>query len=424
MHLTRRAFTLIELLVVIAIIAILSVVVVLTLNPAELLRQSRDSNRVSDMSTLNSALGVYSTDQSGAIGFNTGSSSVVYVSIPDPTASTTSGDQCQGLGLITLSSPYSYHCAASSTFRNVNGTGWIPVNFSNISSGSPLGNLPVDPINQSSSRNYYTYTTNGTQFEVTAAMESQKYNLGGSSDVIGPDGATLSTVYAKGTNLALEPLDYGDVSLVGLWNFSEGSSSIAYDYSGSNATGSWNGTATGTNGYYSAGKIGAWAGAFDGASTFVNMGSPTSLNLTSALTVSAWINTSNPTAFFPNIFSNSSNNTNGYTLELYSSTGKIDLNLAGVHVVQGGTVLQPNTWYFVTGTWNGSTAAVYLNGSLDGSVATTSSLTYTSAASYIGAVRLNPGTAHLWLPGLIDDVRIYNRALTAAQIAAMYNGAK
>jgi prepilin-type N-terminal cleavage/methylation domain-containing protein len=53
---SRKAFTLIELLVVIAIIAILAVVVVLTLNPAEILKQSRDSNRVSDMDTLTHAL--------------------------------------------------------------------------------------------------------------------------------------------------------------------------------------------------------------------------------------------------------------------------------------------------------------------------------------------------------------------------------
>jgi prepilin-type N-terminal cleavage/methylation domain-containing protein len=51
-----HGFTLIELLVVIAIIAILSVVVVLSLNPAEMLRRGRDSNRLSDMDTLTHAL--------------------------------------------------------------------------------------------------------------------------------------------------------------------------------------------------------------------------------------------------------------------------------------------------------------------------------------------------------------------------------
>ncbi|MEK7094356.1 MAG: prepilin-type N-terminal cleavage/methylation domain-containing protein [Patescibacteria group bacterium] len=58
----QKGFTLIELLIVIAIIAVLSVVVVLTLNPAELLRRARDSTRISDMSSLNSALNNYRTD--------------------------------------------------------------------------------------------------------------------------------------------------------------------------------------------------------------------------------------------------------------------------------------------------------------------------------------------------------------------------
>ena len=57
-----KGFTLIELLIVIAIVAILSVVVILTLNPAELLKQTRDSNRISDLSTLKSALSLYLAD--------------------------------------------------------------------------------------------------------------------------------------------------------------------------------------------------------------------------------------------------------------------------------------------------------------------------------------------------------------------------
>src|ERR1022692_3969030 len=179
-----KGFTLIELLVVIAIIAILSVVVILTLNPVELLRQSRDSSRVSDMATLSSALGIYAEDVGGSMG----SPNVVYVSIPEPLATSTAGDQCLGLGLLTLPSLYSYHCAASSTYRNVNGTGWIPLNLTSISSGAPVGSLPIDPFNTSSSRFYYTYTTDGTQYEVTSAMESSKYKLGGSNDVISGDG--------------------------------------------------------------------------------------------------------------------------------------------------------------------------------------------------------------------------------------------
>ena len=127
----KQSFTLIELLIVVGIVAILAVLVVLTLNPAELLKQARDSTRLSDMATINQALNIFNTDQGGSLG----TASTTYVSIADTTST------CANLGLPTLPSGYSYHCVATSTLRNVNGTGWIPVNFSSISSGSPIGQL-------------------------------------------------------------------------------------------------------------------------------------------------------------------------------------------------------------------------------------------------------------------------------------------
>jgi prepilin-type N-terminal cleavage/methylation domain-containing protein len=65
---SHKGFTLIELLVVLAIIAVLAVVVVLVLNPAELLRQSRDSQRLSDMSTLDDAINFYAANTGGGMG--------------------------------------------------------------------------------------------------------------------------------------------------------------------------------------------------------------------------------------------------------------------------------------------------------------------------------------------------------------------
>lgn len=282
----NRGFTLIELLVVIGIIAIISIVVVLVLNPAQLLMQSRDANRLSDLNTVTTALGIYVSQSGGSIG----SAGVVYVSIPDPAATSSVGDQCQGLGLISLPGPYIYHCAASSTYRRVDGTGWIPANLASVTGGSSLGYLPVDPLDTSSSRNYYTYTTNGTQYELTAPMESSKYKLSGTNDVITNDGGALATVYEKGTLFGLEPVDYGDTSLVGYWTLDEGTGTAAYDYSGYNATGTWNGSAVGTSGYYSSGKVGPYAGAFDGVTTYLaNTGNNTGFQLTTNMTLVAWV---------------------------------------------------------------------------------------------------------------------------------------
>ena len=120
----RKAFTLIELLVVIAIIAILAVVVVLTLNPAEMLSQGRDANRLSDLSTFNSAMNLYNEDAGGSGSF--GTAGITYISIPDPTASTTAGSNCSALGFPSTG----YHCAGPNFYRRNDGTGWIPVNFS------------------------------------------------------------------------------------------------------------------------------------------------------------------------------------------------------------------------------------------------------------------------------------------------------
>jgi prepilin-type N-terminal cleavage/methylation domain-containing protein len=413
----RNAFTLIELLVVIAIIAILSVVVILTLNPAQLLEQGRDSNRISDMSTLNSALGIYLAQGGSSLG----NANTVYVSIPDPTATTTAGDQCQGLGLISLPSTYSYHCAASSTFKNVNGQGWIPVNFTSLAAGSPLGSLPTDPTNTSSSREYYTYDTNGSQYEVTMVPESQKYQLGGSNDVISNDGGTLASVYEKGSRLGLEPLDYGDPTLVGWWNFNEGNGSIAYDYSGNNATGSWSGTQAGTNGYYSAGEGDfPWAGYFNGSSSNDYVNVPVSFTSSVGVTFTAWVYPTNVTNI-PDVVHTSSADKG---LILQSSSGfPFEMQTAGLSNVYltcfsgGGSIL--NTWNYLVGTWDGATTRVYFDGVLCGSQSAVGTLTFSNIN--IGA--RSAGSQYTF-PGLIDDVRIYNHALSATQIASMYAGGK
>ena len=188
-HDLRNSFTLIELLVVLAIVAILSVVVIMTLNPSELLRQARDSNRLSDLSTLNTALAAYEADVNG--GFM-GTSSIVYVSIPDTTST------CANLGLPTLPTGWSYNCVTATSTKLSNGRGWIPVDLTRISFGSPLSSLPIDPINTTSSNLYYTYITGGSYKLSAVSLESQKY-ISKSNE----DGGVASDSYETGNNLTL-----------------------------------------------------------------------------------------------------------------------------------------------------------------------------------------------------------------------------
>ena len=71
---------------------------------------------------------------------------------------------------------------------------------------------------------------------------------------------------------------------MGLWAFQEGTGTVAYDYSGMNATGAGQEARLERNGYYSLNK----AGAFDGASNVIST-SLLTLNGASQLTVSFWM---------------------------------------------------------------------------------------------------------------------------------------
>ena len=196
----QKGFTLIELLVVIAIIAILAVVVVLTLNPAELLRQARDSNRISDFATVKSALALYAVDVQtttpmyGTSGVGVGGAYDLYTAYTS--ASTT-------MSLYTTSTTWGFlggeSAVTTTASRLVNSTGWIPVNLTAISSGAPLGVWPVDPTNNQSFM--YIYAATSTSWKIAANMESAKYDSG-STDIENTDGGNSSTTYEQGSNVA------------------------------------------------------------------------------------------------------------------------------------------------------------------------------------------------------------------------------
>jgi prepilin-type N-terminal cleavage/methylation domain-containing protein len=191
----RKAFTLIELLVVIAIIAVLSVVVILSLNPAELLRQSRDSNRVSDLATIKSAVSLYLVDSQSP---NIASNSLGYSSCYLSTISGGAGTSTVKCGVFT--NTYTTNGSSSqANYRKIDSTGWVPVNFSSLSYGSPFGALPVDPVNNTSS--YYAYaatSSGGYYFEIDAFMESVKY--AGEATV---DGGNNNAAYEVGNQPGL-----------------------------------------------------------------------------------------------------------------------------------------------------------------------------------------------------------------------------
>jgi prepilin-type N-terminal cleavage/methylation domain-containing protein len=149
----KRGFTLVELLVTVALISIVATVTTLVLNPAELLRQARDSDRLNDLTTLHKAVAQYKV----ALPNNSiGALSTVYISFPDANA-----DCSSYTNLPRIPSGWFYACKPEATYRSINGTdGWLPIDFTDISApgGVPFSALPVDRTNQFENGLYYTFT--------------------------------------------------------------------------------------------------------------------------------------------------------------------------------------------------------------------------------------------------------------------------
>ena len=411
-HKNNSSFTLIELLVVLALVAILSVVVVMTLNPAELIKQARDSNRLSDLATINTALNLFSADVTS--GFM-GTSTVVYVSIPDTSPT------CANLGLPALPTStivYTYNCATSANLRNTNGTGWIPVNFQRISSNSPISQLPIDPINTTTTGNYYTYVSGGSWI-LTAIPESVKQKADLS---VHPQITSYPGVIGMGNNLNLSPL-FNSTGLVGYWKFDEGSGASVVDSSG-----------TGNNGvvslatWMSQGKVGGALDFTPGAG-FIDIPHNSSLNIPNTLTISAWVNyISTPVASAQTNPMGKWNGTNdaNYVWYWYSNgyaipgSSLIIANAGGnwAALTPGQTVPSGSGWRLLTFTYNSAgLAKTYINGVQVQSFAAAGALATNNAVLKIGYM----GTD---FHATMDDIRIYNRELVASEIIALYNATK
>ena len=170
----KKGFTLIELIIVIGILAILATVVVLVLNPAQMLAQARDSQRMSDLGSVKSAIALYlATADSPAVGAT--SKGTVSTACWFGTTCTTT-------------------CSGISTSTAVDSTGWVNVDLTGTAGGSPLSALPLDPSQTAAYQ--YTYIGDATNltFELNANLESTKY-----SGLEATDGGNCPSVYEIGT---------------------------------------------------------------------------------------------------------------------------------------------------------------------------------------------------------------------------------
>ncbi len=210
-----------------------------------------------------------------------------------------------------------------------------------------------------------------------------------------------------------------DFSLVGWWKMEDAKSDLAVDYSGYDNYGALLGGPTFAEGYLGE------ALSFDGANDYVDCGSGESLANVESVSVAAWIRL-NAINGDRKIAGNQSGSSGGYKLGIYSSN-KAEFEIRNAsntathnRDVAGGTALQPNVWYHIVGVYDkGMAIRTYVNGKPDREVPTSEVAAVSNGALILGR---EPYSSANWWFGLMDDVRVYNKVLTEAEIEDVMRG--
>jgi hypothetical protein len=178
------------------------------------------------------------------------------------------------------------------------------------------------------------------------------------------------------------------------------------------------------------GKLGQ-AYFFDGHSTITVENHP-SLNFSDAMTISVWVNQGDNSRLGPGVICNGdrSNNGAGFSYGLNASSFSADSGDGRPRFLLSNTerskewfvnlssweIKNSREWNHVVATYNGKSAQVYLNGKLEANApAKNQKIQAYKRPIIIGMVD------HLAFGGEMDDLRLYNRGLSAEEVKALYD---
>jgi hypothetical protein len=229
-----------------------------------------------------------------------------------------------------------------------------------------------------------------------------------------PDNATYTgEVWSFAT---MPDIQISDDSLVGWWTFDEGAGSTALDWSGHGNHGTIHGDPDWIVGYENKGN----ALSFDGLGDYVDCGNAEILDFNDQITVAAWIRV--------NVFEQTdqaivSKGENAWKLVRNGLTAnelRFDCGNAGEAI--GATNVNDGQWHHALGMYNGSRISLYVDGVEDGYVDTINALTNDPNLTVFIGDNNRPGAGPQAWNGLIDDVRIYNKALNEEEIELIMRG--
>lgn len=188
------------------------------------------------------------------------------------------------------------------------------------------------------------------------------------------------------------------------------------DYNANDTFGTNHGAISGGPAFAS-GKVGQ-AFSFNGINQFVTV--PDSANMQPiAFTIEGWVNFSSLSRGAI-VASKYDGNWHGWLLQSLED-GNFQFQIArsaNVQKAASGSVgpIAPNTWVHVAGTYDGTNITLYINGSVAGTAVFSGGYTPTSAPMTIGKASWYNGD---FLPGKIDELKFFNRALSASEIVAI-----
>jgi hypothetical protein len=209
----------------------------------------------------------------------------------------------------------------------------------------------------------------------------------------------------------------GDENLVLHWKLDDLSGTSAADSSGHANTGTLANGPTWTTGQ-SAGALN-----FDGVDDKVSATDKTNLRITGNISIAFWMKKSSEATDWQRVVGKGNSTVRSYGVWEENGAGKRILfqqyNSSGGSVLDlfSATNLNVGTWYHVACIVNGSSAQIYINGVLDSS-GTRSGTPGISADPF----SIADGGFYGKFPGLLDDVRLYNRALSSGEISAIVGG--
>jgi hypothetical protein len=201
--------------------------------------------------------------------------------------------------------------------------------------------------------------------------------------------------------------------LVAAYGFNEGGGTTVQDASGNRN----NGTISGAQ-WVSGGRYGS-ALSFNGSNSIVTVADSATLDLTTSLTLEAWLKPTNPPASWQAVVFKEMPTDGAYYLYRSGYTAQ---PIGGVFTNGEGNVVAPsgltvNSWTHLAFTYDGVTERLYINGVLATSRAQTGNVQTSTGVLHIGG-------DNVWgehYQGLIDELRIYNRALSVSEIQTDMN---